>query len=55
MAWQVYVENEVAMRYDAGSTVWCFDQTLWGDCVQGETESQALAKFQDRFGPYEVV
>ncbi len=43
------------MRYDSGTTVWCFDQALWGDCVQGQTEAQALAQFQQRFGPYDVV
>ena len=35
---QVFIENGVAMRYDAGSTVWSFDGDLWGRCVQGETQ-----------------
>ncbi len=43
------------MRYDAGSTVWCFDQALWGNCVQAETEAQALAQFQELYGAFEVV
>lgn len=52
---QVFIENGVAMRYDAGSTVWSFDGDLWGRCVQDETEPRALARFEELYGPCSVM
>lgn len=52
---RTFVENGVGLRYDAGSAVWSFDHDLWGSVVQGESESQALARFRELYGPFTVA
>ena len=43
------------MAFDAGAAVWCFDDDLWGRCVQGPTENAATDAFTQAPGPVHVV
>jgi hypothetical protein len=50
-----YVETGIGMAFDAGAAVWCFDDDLWGRCVQGPTEDAAIDAFTQAQGPVRVV